>query len=374
MAKIQAVWAIDIGQAALKALKLVPGRRPRPGRGRGVRLRRAPQDPQPARRRPRRAHPRGAREVPLPQRPEGRHGRHRRARARPAWPSSSSCRRSRRRRSPTSSSSRPSSRSPSRSTRSSGTTRRSAARARSTTTTSRWNRDRPVRHEARPDQPRHPAASRTSGSRSTSSRWPRSPCATSSPTTCCKRPSEPAKGSVVAARHRHRQHQPDHHRRRPDLAAARPARRQPLHPRPDQGTEAHLRQGRAPEAERHQGPRPPRRPQGDARRLQRLRRRGPALARLLHEHQPHGQDRQGRRPGQRLQAARPAEVPPAEAQLRGREARELRPAGRRRGHRRAAVPGEPAVVRRRLRPGAAGAGHRRGCGRTCCRPRSSRSG
>ena len=25
MAKIQAVWAIDIGQAALKALKLVPG-------------------------------------------------------------------------------------------------------------------------------------------------------------------------------------------------------------------------------------------------------------------------------------------------------------------------------------------------------------
>ena len=28
MAKIQAVWAIDIGQAALKALKFVPGRNP----------------------------------------------------------------------------------------------------------------------------------------------------------------------------------------------------------------------------------------------------------------------------------------------------------------------------------------------------------
>ena len=28
MAKIQAVWAIDIGQAALKALKLVPGETP----------------------------------------------------------------------------------------------------------------------------------------------------------------------------------------------------------------------------------------------------------------------------------------------------------------------------------------------------------
>ena len=38
------------------------------------------------------------------------------------------------------------------------------------------------------------------------------------------------------------------------LAAADPARRQPLHPGPDQGTEAHLRQGRAPEAERHQEP------------------------------------------------------------------------------------------------------------------------
>ena len=33
MAKIQAVWAIDIGQAALKAIKLVPAETPRSGGG-----------------------------------------------------------------------------------------------------------------------------------------------------------------------------------------------------------------------------------------------------------------------------------------------------------------------------------------------------
>ena len=40
------------------------------------------------------------------------------------------------------------------------------------------------------------------------------------------------------------------------LAAADPAGRQPLHPRPDQGPEAHLRQGRAPQAQRRQVARP----------------------------------------------------------------------------------------------------------------------
>ena len=77
------------------------------------------------------------------------------------------------------------------------------------------------------------------------------------------------------------------------------------------------------------------------------------------ERQPPGQDRQGHRPGQRLQAAGPAEVPPAEPEPGGREARGLRPAGRRGGHHRPAVPGEPAVVRRRLRPGRPGARPRR---------------
>ena len=44
MAKIQAVWAIDIGQSALKAIKLVPGETPEQVRGRGVRLHRVSQD------------------------------------------------------------------------------------------------------------------------------------------------------------------------------------------------------------------------------------------------------------------------------------------------------------------------------------------
>ena len=61
------------------------------------------------------------------------------------------------------------------------------------------------------------------------------------------------------------------------------------------------------------------------------------------------------RPGQRVQAAGPSEVPPAEPEPRGREARGLRQAGRRRGQGGPAVPGEPAVVRRRLRPGRSGA-------------------
>ncbi len=56
------------------------GRDARPGRGRGVRLRRIPQDPQPARRRPRGAGLRGAGDLPRPQRPEGLQGRDRRAR------------------------------------------------------------------------------------------------------------------------------------------------------------------------------------------------------------------------------------------------------------------------------------------------------
>jgi type IV pilus assembly protein PilM len=79
MAKNQAVWALDIGQAALKALKLVPGARPGPGRGRGLRLRGISQDPQPARRRARGADPRGAGDLPGTQRPEGQQGHCQRA-------------------------------------------------------------------------------------------------------------------------------------------------------------------------------------------------------------------------------------------------------------------------------------------------------
>ena len=87
----------------------------------------------------------------------------------------------------------------------------------------------------------------------------------------------------------------------------------------DQGAEAHFRQGRAPEAERHQGPRSALDLHGDARGVQRLRQRDQPLDRLLFEHQPHGQDREDHRHGQRFQAAGLAEVPPAEPEPRGRE-------------------------------------------------------
>ena len=107
-----------------------------------------------------------------------------------------------------------------------------------------------------------------------------------------------------SARHRGRQYRPDHHRRQPDLAAERSDRRQSLHASADQGAEAHLRQGRAPQAQRHQGAGSPGDLHGDARRLQRFRQRDQPVDRLLFEHQPDGQDQEDRRHGQRLQAAR----------------------------------------------------------------------
>ena len=283
MAKIQAVWALDIGQAALKALKLVPGETPDQVDGRGVRLRRVSQDPQPARRRPRAAGPRGAGDVPGPQRPEGVQGRHRRARARRAWSSSSSCRRSRRSGSPTSSSSRPGSRSPSPSRRSSGPTSRSA-------TTRRASDEDFTMAEVglfamkRDQINRAILPFRVAGIEVDIVQM--GPIALYNFITFDQIKGSDLQGLGRPARHRRRQHRPDHHRRHPDLAAERADRRQPLHPGPDQGAEAHLRQGRAPEAERHQGPRPPVDLHRDAGRLQRLRQRGQPLDRVLLERQP----------------------------------------------------------------------------------------
>ena len=66
----QPVWGIEVGQAALKAIKL----RPDPVTGRviceAVRPRPAPEDPQPAGRHAGPAHRRGVRDVPGPQQPE----------------------------------------------------------------------------------------------------------------------------------------------------------------------------------------------------------------------------------------------------------------------------------------------------------------
>ena len=71
MAKSNAVWGIDIGQCALKALRCRAGDEPDVDRRRRVRLHRISQDSQPARRRPGRADPRGARAVPLAQHVRG---------------------------------------------------------------------------------------------------------------------------------------------------------------------------------------------------------------------------------------------------------------------------------------------------------------
>ena len=73
-----------------------------------------------------------------------------------------------------------------------------------------------------------------------------------------------------------------------------------------QGAEAHLRQGRAPEAERHAGRRPEGGVPGDAAGVQRPAGGNPAVARLLPEPRQGGQDRRGDRPGQRDEAARAA--------------------------------------------------------------------
>ena len=79
------------------------------------------------------------------------------------------------------------------------------------------DRDRPVRHEARHDQPLPAALQGRRTSRSTSSRWRRSPCATSSPSTCSKqgRPDarrggeedDAARQEAVRRRPRHRHRQ-----------------------------------------------------------------------------------------------------------------------------------------------------------------------
>ena len=322
MAKIQAVWAIDIGQAALKALKLVPGETPDQVVAEAFDFIEYPKilsqpdaDPEEL-----------VREALATftdrNDAEGLQGRHRGARARRAWSSSSSCRRSRRSGSPTSSSSRPSSRSPSRSTRSSGTTSRSAATRRASD--EEFTMAEVGLFAMKRDQINRAILPFTVAGIEVDI-VQMSPIALYNFISFDQLKGSGLEGLGRRARHRGRQHRPDHHRRHADLAAERADRRQSLHPGPDQGAEAHLRQGRAPEAERHQGPRPAGDLHGDARRLQRLRQRGQPVDRLLLEHQPDRQDPQGHRPGQRLQAAGPAEVPPAEPEPRGREARRRSP-------------------------------------------------
>ncbi len=96
--------------------------------------------------------------------------------------------------------------------------------------------------------------------------------------------------------------------------------------------------------------------------------------RLLLEPRPGSEDRAGRGPGQRHEAARPAPLPLAKPGLRDREAGVVPQAGRSSGHRRAGFQGKPACLRRVLRPGLAGSRTRAGCRPTSCPRRSSKTG
>ena len=158
------------------------------------------------------------------------------------------------------------------------------------------DRDRPVRHEARHGQPLLAALQGRQRRGPHRPDGPAGACATTSPTTCSTSAPTPRAPRTAAARSSASSPWTSaptssnliitdgaaHH-----LAAAHSAGRQPLHPRPDQGPQAHLRQGRAPQAQRHQV-RPELKKiltvaQAGA---QRLRRRGAALAGLLHQHAP----------------------------------------------------------------------------------------
>jgi type IV pilus assembly protein PilM len=138
------------------------------------------------------------------------------------------------------------------------------------------------------------------GSRSTWSRWARSPCTTTSPSTSSRVGPE---GLDRPAGHRGRQHRPDHQRRDADLAAERADRRN--HFTRALTKELKLTFAKAEHLKRNATKAPTPRPSSrDAGDLQRLRQRGQPLDRLLLQRQPPGQDPQGGRAGQRVQAAR----------------------------------------------------------------------
>ena len=141
------------------------------------------------------------------------------------------------------------------------------------------------------------------------------------------------------------------------LAAADPARRQPLHPRPDQGTEAHLRQGRAPEAERRQVARTWRRssrPSSRCSPTSSARCSGRSATSPTPTATPTSRTWSA---WAAPSAARPAEVPRREAVARSEEADQVRAAARATTVLdRPAVQREPAHLPGRLRAGPAGAG------------------
>ena len=140
MAKIQAVWAIDIGQSALKAIKLVPGETPEQAVAEAFdfieytkKLSQPDPDPDEL--------VRESRWRPSPPATSSRVAKlQSRFPVNQVWSNSSSCRRSKKSGFPISSSSRPSSKFRSLSTRSCGPISRLAAMKRSTKKNSPWRR------------------------------------------------------------------------------------------------------------------------------------------------------------------------------------------------------------------------------------------
>ncbi len=133
----------------------------------------------------------------------------------------------------------------------------------------------------------------------------------------------------------HRRDGPGDLQRLSRVAAEHSAGRQPFYQGPDQGVEAHLRQGGAFETQRRHGRRSEGAVSGDEDRLQRSADRVAAVAQLFLEPRPGGEDRADHRPGKRHETSRSAPLPLATSRLRDRETGGVPPADRRAGRLRA---------------------------------------
>ena len=401
MAKNQAVWALDIGQSALKALKLVPGDSPDQVVAEAFDFVEYPKilsqpdaDPEALLVREALEH------VPRAQRVEGIARWPSPCRARPAWSSSSSSRRSRRSGSPTSSSSRRKQQIPFAleevvwAYQQIGDEEEDADEEDFTMAeVGLFAMKRDQINRAILPVPRPP------GSRSTSSRWARSPSTTLLPSTR-SRPRPPRRRGVS---------------RTPRLDAG--AEKQPGKGG-DKGSivlldigadntdliitdgtriwqrnvpiggnhftraltkELKLTFAKAEHLKRNatKAPDPTVDLHRDAGCLQRLRQRDQPLDRLLLERQP-PRPRSARSIGLgngfKLPGLQKFLQQNLNGNWRSRSSRTFFQAGRRRRQERASVPGKPSFVRRRLWPGCPGAGAEPASGPTCSPPRSNRCG
>ena len=287
MAKNQAVWALDVGQAALKALKLVPSRLLRPGRRRkrstSSNIPRSSVSPTPI---PKHSSPRLSATFHRPKRPQGVQGSRSRFPVRRDWSSLSSFPRSRRSASPISSSLKPSSRSPSPSKKWSGPYQQIGDKDEKDAEEEEFTTVEVGLFAMKRDQINRAitAVQRRRGSRWTSCKWVRSLSTTTSPSTNSK--GSESERVDRPPRHRSRQHRPDHQRWNSRIWQRNvPIGGNHFTRALDQRAQTNLRQGRTPEAKRHQGPRSQSRLHRDAGDLQRLRQRSESLDRILFERQ-----------------------------------------------------------------------------------------